>query len=620
MKEIQIEKIHLANWNPRFNNINKINYDFMNKFIKMDKNYSLETEINIIAELLNDDYNSFLELFHSISKKCYLPFHNHLCLIKTEENYIVIDGNRRVACIKLLKNYQKYYEYIDEYLKNNKNNKNSYTKKLIELFEFINSQIISKDISKFNIKDTLSTSEYELRSNNLDISNLIFAKNQNQNEQVGGLNWRIGKYYYDIWTIFNNEKWFKTSDFEKTDARILFNRFSKELYRDYKQSALIIQYLNSLKVSEKDLEYEIRNIKEVEYLTIKNINYLIKQILYSLNRKLKTEKYINLKFDETKRKYINLGVLDIDKIFYFINESIKKQYLLNDLTICRLWDANKFFEKIFNISEPVLIQTRKDFMENFNFLAESELKRLKNEVKDENILKLIVLRLQYFNYSEIIIKQLYNMNAHNILTFLFPEKEQNENKLVEISSLFVKDTAKYSKLVLEFILKMIIYEALKSKENHNRVEHISFYNKVINKMDNKLISTFGIFDNDLISIFYNRILPTELSELKNRNDIFGNKIFNDTFKTFFNEEIDVYKILNFIDKLNNAPRIFNLNIHTGDFNKYVKSICEIIKNNNNILKDLLHIICGIRRNSKIKIIFNELTENAYTDEWNDTFI
>ncbi|QRN65348.1 hypothetical protein [Mycoplasma phage MGyu-2021a] len=620
MKEIQIEKIHLANWNPRFNNINKMNYDFVDKFTKMDKNYSLETEINIIAELLNDDYNSFLELFQSISKKCYLPLHNHLYLIKNKENYIVIDGNRRVACIKLLKNYQKYYEYIDKYLKNNNNNKNSYTKKLTELFEFINSQIISKDISKFNIKDTLSTSEYELRSNNLDISNLIFAKNQNQNEQVGGLNWRIGKYYYDIWTIFNNEKWFKTSDFEKTDARILFNRFSKELYRDYKQSALIIQYLNSLKISEKDLEYEIRNIKEVEHLTIKNINYLIKQILYSLNRKLKTEKYINLKFDETKRKYINLGVLDIDKIFYFINESIKKQYLLNDLTICRLWDANKFFEKIFNISEPVLIQTKKDFMENFNFLSESELKRLKNEVKDENILKLIVLRLQYFNYSEIIIKQLYNMNAHNILTFLFPEKEQNENKLVEFSSLFAKDTAKYSKLVLEFILKMIIYEALKSKENYNKVEHISFYNKVINKMNNKLISTFEIFDNDLISIFYNRILPTELSELKNRNDIFGNKIFNDTFKTFFNEEIDVYKILNFIDKLNNAPRIFNLNIHTGDFNKHVKSICEIIKNNNNILKDLLHIICGIRRNSKIKIIFNELTENAYTDEWNDTLI
>nr|QWS78910.1 hypothetical protein [Mycoplasma anserisalpingitidis] len=620
MKEIQIEKIHLANWNPRFNNINKMNYDFVDKFTKMDKNYSLETEINIIAELLNDDYNSFLELFQSISKKCYLPLHNHLYLIKNKENYIVIDGNRRVACIKLLKNYQKYYEYIDKYLKNNNNNKNSYTKKLTELFEFINSQIISKDISKFNIKDTLSTSEYELRSNNLDISNLIFAKNQNQNEQVGGLNWRIGKYYYDIWTIFNNEKWFKTSDFEKTDARILFNRFSKELYRDYKQSALIIQYLNSLKISEKDLEYEIRNIKEVEHLTIKNINYLIKQILYSLNRKLKTEKYINLKFDETKRKYINLGVLDIDKIFYFINESIKKQYLLNDLTICRLWDANKFFEKIFNISEPALIQTKKDFMENFNFLSESELKRLKNEVKDENILKLIVLRLQYFNYSEIIIKQLYNMNAHNILTFLFPEKEQNENKLVEFSSLFAKDTAKYSKLVLEFILKMIIYEALKSKENYNKVEHISFYNKVINKMDNKLISTFEIFDNDLISIFYNRILPTELSELKNRNDIFGNKIFNDTFKTFFNEEIDVYKILNFIDKLNNTPRIFNLNIHTGDFNKHVKSICEIIKNNNNILKDLLHIICGIRRNSKIKIIFNELTENAYTDEWNDTLI
>lgn len=620
MKEIQIEKIHLANWNPRFNNINKMNYDFVDKFTKMDKNYSLETEINIIAELLNDDYNSFLELFQSISKKCYLPLHNHLYLIKNKENYIVIDGNRRVACIKLLKNYQKYYEYIDKYLKNNNNNKNSYTKKLTELFEFINSQIISKDISKFNIKDTLSTSEYELRSNNLDISNLIFAKNQNQNEQVGGLNWRIGKYYYDIWTIFNNEKWFKTSDFEKTDARILFNRFSKELYRDYKQSALIIQYLNSLKISEKDLEYEIRNIKEVEHLTIKNINYLIKQILYSLNRKLKTEKYINLKFDETKRKYINLGVLDIDKIFYFINESIKKQYFLNDLTICRLWDANKFFEKIFNISEPALIQTKKDFMENFNFLSESELKRLKNEVKDENILKLIVLRLQYFNYSEIIIKQLYNMNAHNILTFLFPEKEQNENKLVEFSSLFAKDTAKYSKLVLEFILKMIIYEALKSKENYNKVEHISFYNKVINKMNNKLISTFEIFDNDLISIFYNRILPTELSELKNRNDIFGNKIFNDTFKTFFNEEIDVYKILNFIDKLNNAPRIFNLNIHTGDFNKHVKSICEIIKNNNNILKDLLHIICGIRRNSKIKIIFNELTENAYTDEWNDTLI
>lgn len=620
MKEIQIEKIHLANWNPRFNNINKMNYDFVDKFTKMDKNYSLETEINIIAELLNDDYNSFLELFHSISKKCYLPLHNHLYLIKNKENYIVIDGNRRVACIKLLKNYQKYYEYIDKYLKNNNNNKNSYTKKLIELFEFINSQIISKDISKFNIKDTLSTSEYELRSNNLDISNLIFAKNQTQKEQVGGLNWRIGKYYYDIWTIFNNEKWFKTSDFEKINARILFNRFSKELYQDYKQSALIIQYLNSLKVSEKDLEYEIRNIKEVEHLTIKNINYLIKQILYSLNRKLKTEKYINLKFDETKRKYINLGVLDIDKIFYFINESIKKQYLLNDLTICRLWDANKFFEKIFNISEPVLIQTKKDFMENFNFLSESELKRLKNEVKDENILKLIVLRLQYFNYSEIIIKQLYNMNAHNILTFLFPEKEQNENKLVEISSLFVKDTAKYSKLVVEFILKMIIYEALKSKENYNKVEHISFYNKVINKMDNKLISTFEIFDNDLISIFYNRVLYTELSELKNRNDIFGNKIFNDTFKTFFNEEIDVYKILNFIDKLNNAPRIFNLNIHTGDFNKHVKSICEIIKNNNNILKDLLHIIRGIRRNSKVKIIFNELTENAYTDEWNDTLI
>lgn len=104
MKEIKINDIHLALWNPRFETIDKLDFDYVKYFNKWDKNYSLQEEALKISELIKENIDKYKELFDSV-KEFFHSNYEKIKLIKSKNTYIVVDGNRRISCLKILMNY-----------------------------------------------------------------------------------------------------------------------------------------------------------------------------------------------------------------------------------------------------------------------------------------------------------------------------------------------------------------------------------------------------------------------------------------------------------------------------------------------------------------------------------
>lgn len=103
-----LNKIELGRWNPRFGVINKMNFDFISKLKYANEYYNIEYEIKEIAKLYCENIISFTELFNSISLK-WFPTNEFIEVIKKDENkFIVVEGNRRIAVLKIIANREKY--------------------------------------------------------------------------------------------------------------------------------------------------------------------------------------------------------------------------------------------------------------------------------------------------------------------------------------------------------------------------------------------------------------------------------------------------------------------------------------------------------------------------------
>ncbi|MFV8473294.1 hypothetical protein [Mycoplasma sp. 4F] len=109
-----IDELHLALWNPRFETVDEFKFDFIKHFTNEDNCYKLDKEIELISELFVESPKEFKKLFESIYKKFYAK-NEKIQLIKNKNNYIVIEGNRRISCLKILANFDVYYNYLSEY-------------------------------------------------------------------------------------------------------------------------------------------------------------------------------------------------------------------------------------------------------------------------------------------------------------------------------------------------------------------------------------------------------------------------------------------------------------------------------------------------------------------------
>ncbi|TNK83665.1 hypothetical protein [Mycoplasmopsis pullorum] len=88
--------------------INEFNFDYINRSKSANFRYNLDQEMSEIANLLCENKESFIELFNSINIK---RLHNSdfiEVVQKDEDKFIVIEGNRRVAVLKIIANYDEY--------------------------------------------------------------------------------------------------------------------------------------------------------------------------------------------------------------------------------------------------------------------------------------------------------------------------------------------------------------------------------------------------------------------------------------------------------------------------------------------------------------------------------
>lgn len=250
IEKIQLTNIHIALWNPRHEQIAKLSFDFKSKMSERDNNYDDEKELEAIIKLFsqqdesdssgdnkyNKSGNKFEELFDSILVK-FWKNDERIHLIENNDKkgqYIVVEGNRRISCLKILQNIDKY---LDKF--NSMDNLNSNEKDFFNFLKKYKNKMKDKDI-----KQELSNNEFEIHIDNTKIFSLLFVKH-NSGERIGFRSWGKWKHYLDVYLIFKNEEWYSQKDLDKEEDIIKesFSKIPQKLYDDYKKHVELFRFL-----------------------------------------------------------------------------------------------------------------------------------------------------------------------------------------------------------------------------------------------------------------------------------------------------------------------------------------------------------------------------------------
>ncbi|QRI43908.1 hypothetical protein [Mycoplasma phage sp.] len=572
MKEIKINDIHLALWNPRFETIYKLDFDYVKYFNKWDKNYSLQEEALKISELIKENIDKYKELFDSV-KVFFHSNYEKIKLIKSEDSYIVVDGNRRISCLKILMNYEKYQKCIYEILKGeiNVESRNEFISKLSVLYMFIEQN--KSDFVK-PTKILLNFDECIIYSSNNQISNLSFNKHYRKNS-VGYLPWNKGKYYYDIWTIFNNERLFNLVDIDNKKIPHIFGEDKKKIYEDYKKAAFLFQLFS--KPASKNRELSIRDyfisIPPDQYEPV-NISQMIKNLILYINKNVDVKKHINLYFDAKNRWYINKGHFEIKNILKLINELRESELQISKFNKKEIGDAVSIFYKHLNlINDKQANLNKEEFVNNFLFMSENELRKTRSISKNTDILNLIDERLYQFSISQSIIKDLKAKKADILIKWT---TELEEDISFKESKLFINTIQLSIKPMLELIVKLMVFNGI--SEYKSDVEYLKFINSFLTDKDINKNSLTDIKDH---------LFDSKISLLTNIDKLCENKVFRNSFNQFFNRTSDIKDFYNFISENWEWINSKINNITAKDFKIAIESYNILISKNNEILLKFL---------------------------------
>nr|QWS78953.1 hypothetical protein [Mycoplasma anserisalpingitidis] len=598
MKEIKINDIHLALWNPRFETIDKLDFDYVKYFNKWDKNYSLQEEALKISELIKENIDKYKELFDSI-KAFFHSNYEKIKLIKSKDSYIVVDGNRRISCLKILMNYEKYQKCIYEILKGeiNVESTNEFISKLSVLYIFIEQ---NKNEFVKPTKILLNFNEYTIYSSNNQILNLVPNKDYRKNS-IGYLPWNKGKYYYDIWTIFNNERLFNLADIDDKKISQIFGKDKKMIYEEYKKAVFLFQLFSE--PASKNRELSIRDyfilIPPEQYDPV-NISQMIENLILYINKNVDVKKHINLYFDAKNRWYINKGHFEIKNILKFINELRESELQISKFNKKEIGDSISIFYKHLNlINDKQANLNKEEFVNNFLFMSENELRKVRSISKNTNILNLIDERIYQFSISQSIIKNL-KVKKVDILIKLASKLEEDIS--FKESKSFINTIQLSIKPMLELIVKLMVFNGI--YEYKSDVEYLKFINSFLTDKDINKKSLNDIKDH---------LFDSKISLLTNIDKLWENKVFRNSFNQFFNRTSDIKDFYNFISEnwewINSKIK----NITGKDFKIAVETYKRLISKNNEILlKFLLTILINLNKNmiNKLASVVNKTKQWA----------
>ena len=360
VKSLKVDKIFLWNKNPRFtidfsNEIN-INYDsddvLIKELIDFEKNYNDEDDkdnLKIFKELIDNLLdNGFISDDDSIFvKKC-----------SNYEKYVVLEGNRRIAAIKIL-NYLKDSkpDWEEWFIKNFSE----------EYFKLVKNKLLSfEKIEEIDCVCILTNDPEKIKQK-------IFKRDQ--------INQKGKKYWFRIIGLTHILKEYKLYKQQRLDDKniilklsYLFDKSFSKIRKDLESAIWVISCLKTAKIDEKEYikwkvsALELSRSKIIDPESLKNLNDLLN---IKLNKESNNFEISNQKFNITFEK-LSIFLCENLKKRYYTTRGWKEEYI--DDLICFLYPNNKTKSFILRLPLKTMQKIFKD---------KSKLSELKSVTEDE---------------------------------------------------------------------------------------------------------------------------------------------------------------------------------------------------------------------------------------------
>lgn len=241
IENFNYKNIRLLPNNPRYErikNIDLLNINYGNKYNKYE----------IIKTLLDKekyDFNNFLDLVESLSIGYSFAL-STIFVIKGKDNfYYVIEGNRRIMSMNIMKNLEKYEIYLEAIFKNE-----TKYEKLLNLLKATNSN------KKLNF-DNLKIIEIKNFKNEDDIWRIIYSRHI-AGENKGKKQWSRIKYLIDIKDmLFEYKNKFKNDNLSEIREKLAyrFNKSSNSIASDLTSSLWVTDILVFYNENTKNKNY-----------------------------------------------------------------------------------------------------------------------------------------------------------------------------------------------------------------------------------------------------------------------------------------------------------------------------------------------------------------------------
>lgn len=334
IQSLKVDKIFLWDKNPRFvidfSSDFNINYDNDDKLIKE----LVEFEDNYNDEDDKDNLKIFKELIDNLLDNGFISDNDSIFVKKCDnyEKYIVLEGNRRIAAIKIL-----------NYLKDGKSDwEEWFIKKFSrEYFNLLNKKLqVFKKIEEIGCSNILTNDSEKIKQK-------IFKRDQ--------INQKGKKYWFRIIGLTHILKEYELYKQQALDDKniipklsFLFDKSVSKIKKDLDSAIWVISCLKAAKIDEKEYlkwkvsALELSRSKIIDPESLKNLNDLLN---IKLNKNLSIFKKESNNFKISNPKFD----ITFEQLSIFLCENLKKRYYttrgwkdeyIDDL-ICFLYPNNK---------------------------------------------------------------------------------------------------------------------------------------------------------------------------------------------------------------------------------------------------------------------------------------
>ena len=445
-------------------------------------------------------------------------------------------------------------------------------------------------IERLNAKEAVRLTKTNLKNDEVKLAILNFA---DENEKIIFLR-RMLRIYDDVQISYIKEEILRKL-YNFNEEQFLLKNI--DIIRKDKELLLSIIFRINI-ISEKIISFETREIIFGKEITFKNIvkeikgmgekkafeflnnNFYYLESFYKNILKINNEEFIKIFYEVFDKNLTILKVLK--KLFYYEPSNKKIEFILKTINLENDKNALIFLESLNNIikmNDIKLIIQKLNSLDIYDFNDCDEIFHNRDEIKIfKKALEIVKKELVEEEYKKIIHnlfsknKMLFNFLRFNLefkkneveefIKILIPVIKENYNNLEKIGIKFIKENLlKISKLDSEILLQ---YDKLLKKYKKptiriNKKERDIIFKKIRNreKLNFENLKNYNIYD-----IFINKnedfkeIIDILTNEYKEDGNILINNLFDVSYLEYIGVNIDTYKKVKEINKIQN--KLFEL--------------------------------------------------------------